>query len=325
MVDASRRAFLTAWSRIRRDILHVDPDLAEEVLLLFMRRAAAAGRVDFEQEYRRLVEPLYEKVPASDRAAAFHQVHRQLFIRWGLDRPIRQVLDEFPNLRAAVRAVLVARALSSREEGADLSRDRQKVGLKVRSERFLDAERFQRFLRHEFQHVADMLDPAFGYDPDAVPERPPSVQALLYERYRVLWAITVDGRLTRAGRSTVAAQEDRWREFQALFGTLPEAELRVAFERLWMWDRPTHPELWAMAQDPRQVRAWARGTAEASGPTGHPRLPGDPCPLCRFPTYRWADTPSPEVVARIRADVPTWEPDQGLCERCAEAYEPIWK
>jgi len=323
-MDASRREFLTAWARVVRADLHVEPDLVEEVLLLFMRQAAAAGRPDYEQEYRRHVEPLYERVPVPDREAAFHQVHRRLFVRWGLDRPIREVLDEFPDVRRAVRAVVVARALSGREEGADLSRDRQKVGLKVRSERFLEAEGFRRFLRHEFQHVADMLDPAFRYDPDVVPTRPPGVQALLYERYRVLWAVTVDGRLERAGRPTVATRADRWREFQALYGTLPEADLRAAFERLWTWDRPTHPELWAMAQDPRQVLAWAQGAADAPGPTGPLRLPGDPCPLCRFPTHRWVEAPSPEVVARVRADVPDWDPAQGLCERCAEAYDPWW-
>ncbi|GBC85356.1 hypothetical protein HRbin11_01805 [bacterium HR11] len=321
-MDVSRRDFLTAWSRVVRDSVHFDPDLVEEVLLLFMRRMAEAGRLSYEQEYRRLIEPLYERVPAPDREAAFHDVHRRLFVRWGLDRPIREVLDEFPDVRQAVRAVVIARALSAREEGADLSRDRPKVGLKVRSERFLDAEGFRRFLRHEFQHVADMLDPAFQYDPDTVPARPPGVQALLYERYRTLWAVTVDGRLERAGRPTVATPEDRWREFQALYRTLPEADLRTAFERLWSWDRPTHPALWAMAQDPRQVLAWARGSVESPAPTAPLRLPGDPCPLCRFPTHRWVDDLSPAVVARIRADFPDWDPARGLCERCAEAYDP---
>ncbi len=321
-MDVSRREFLTAWARVVRDSVHFDPDLVEEVLLLFMRRMAEAGRIGYEQEYRRTVEPLYETVPAPDRETAFYQAHRRLFVRWGLDRPIREVLDEFPDVRQAVRAVAVARALSGREEGADLSRDRQKVGLKVRSERFLDVEGFRRFLRHEFQHVADMLDPAFRYDPDVVPERPPGVQALLYERYRGLWDITIDGRLERAGRPTVATREDRWRELQALYRSLPEADLRVAFERLWAWDRPTHPDLWAMAQDPRRVLAWAQGSAEAVRSTVPLRLPGDPCPLCRFPTYRWVEAPSPEAVARIRADFPDWDPAQGLCERCAEAYDP---
>lgn len=319
-MDVSRREFLTAWSRVGRDFLHVEPDLVEEVLLMFMRREAAAGRPDYEQEYRRTVEPLYETVPAPDREAAFHQAHRRLFVRWGLDRPVREVLDEFPDVRQAVRAIVIARALSGQEEGADLSRDRQKVGLRVRSERFLNPERFRPFLRHEFQHVADLLDPAFQYNPTDVPERSPGIQAVLYERYRVLWTITVDGRLERAGRPTVATREDRWRELQAVYRTLPEPDLRVAFERLWAWDRPTHPELWAMAQDPRRVLAWARG--EAVCPTASRRLPGDPCPLCRFPTHRWAEAPGPEVVARIRADFPDWDPAQGLCERCAEAYDP---
>ncbi len=321
-MEVSRREMLTAWSRVLRDVLDVDPDLVEEVLLMFMRRMAETGRPAYEREYRRQVEPIYARVPVPDREAAFRQAHWRLFVRWGLDRPIREVLDEFPDVRRAVRAVAVARALSSREEGADLSPDHQKVGLRVRSERFLDPEGLCRFLRHEFQHVADLLDPAFRYDPTDVPERTPGVQAIVYGRYRVLWAVTVDGRLERAGRPTVASREDRWREFQAVYRSLPEADLRAAFERLWTWDRPTHPELWAMAQDPRRVLAWAQGTAEA--PAGKPslRLPGDPCPLCRFPTHRWVEALSPEATARVRTDFPTWDPTQGVCERCAEVYGP---
>lgn len=320
-MPVSRRELLTAWSRVRRDVLALDPALVEEVLLAFLRREAEAGRPEFEREYRRLVEPLYETVRPSERETAFSEVHARLFLRWGLDRPLREVLDEFPTVRDTVRVIAVARALTGREEGADLSPDRRKVGLRVRPRRFLDPEGFRPFLRHEFQHIADMLDPAFGYDPKAVPQRPPGLQTLLYERYRVLWATTIDGRLTRAGRPTVATRDDRWREFQALYRALPESDLRDAFERLWNWDRPTHPDLWAMAQDPRRLRTWARGMPEVTEPTTWARLPGDPCPLCGFPTHRWADPPSPEVIARIRADCPTWDPAQGLCDRCAEAYD----
>ncbi|MCS7313079.1 MAG: hypothetical protein NZ742_09245 [Acidobacteria bacterium] len=132
--------------------------------------------------------------------------------------------------------------------------------------------------------MADMLDPAFRYDPDVVPARPTGMQAL----YR----------------------------------SLPTADLRAAFERLWAWDRPTHPELWAMAQDPRQVLVWAQGAAEVLGPTMPLRRPGDPCPLCQFPTHRWVEAPSPEAIACIRADFPDWDPTQGLCERCVEFYDP---
>jgi hypothetical protein len=55
-------------------------------------------------------------------------------------------------------------------------------------------------LRHELMHVADMLDPAFGYERSLpTSDDGPSADNIVRDRYRVLWDVTIDGRLARAG------------------------------------------------------------------------------------------------------------------------------
>ena len=66
--------------------------------------------------------------------------------------------------------------------------------------------RLRDYVRHEFTHLSDMLDPAFGYAPTLdLPGLNGAQQRLARERYRLLWDITIDGRLTAAGRTPMAA------------------------------------------------------------------------------------------------------------------------
>jgi hypothetical protein len=73
------------------------------------------------------------------------------------------------------------------------------------------------------------------------------------------------------------------------------------FEQLWS-ARPSHPELLALA---KSILLRAETT------------PGAPCPLCKFPTFAWAENPPVEAICR---DFPRWLPGHGCCARCAELY-----
>jgi hypothetical protein len=48
---------------------------------------------------------------------------------------------------------------------------------------------------------------------------------------------------------------------------------------------------------------------------------GGPCPLCEFPTHAWKLRPEPVVLAQILKDFPSFDAENGLCERCADMYE----
>ena len=172
-------------------------------------------------------------------------------------------------------------------------------------------------------HVADMLDPSFGYE-RALPasDDGPSRDNIQRDRYRVLWDVTIDGRLACAGghprgvRTSHVAPADhgdptpdaRWQEFAATFSMLGD-DCRRAFDAWFDNGHPTHAALAAFAVAP--------GGSETAGDSGR-------CPLCRFPVV--VLDPRPErlaaaTIAAIRDHHPSWEIEQGLCPQCLDLYE----
>jgi len=66
-------------------------------------------------------------------------------------------------------------------------------------------------------HLADMLDPAFGYERNlSAAADGPSAENIVRDHYRVLWDVTIDGRLARHGVASSGARVARWREFEEL-------------------------------------------------------------------------------------------------------------
>ena len=88
------------------------------------------------------------------------------------------------------------------------------------AERLQDQRRVAVYLRHELSHLQDMVDPAFfGYVPElTVSHASVSQQRLARQRYTVLWDTSIDGRLIRSGRSTIATRQERRLEFTNTFG-----------------------------------------------------------------------------------------------------------
>ena len=168
------------------------------------------------------------------------------------------------------------------------------------------------FLRHEFMHLNDMLDPAFGYSPTIdLPGLNGAQQRLARERYRLLWDITIDGRLAAAGHTPMVSQAQHATAFARGYSFWPEARQQETFDALWHKARPHHAEFLGLIADPRGWR------------DAHRPAPGASCPLCDFPTFTWADTetlPS-AIIARIKLEFSNWSPEQGLCGRCLETYE----
>jgi hypothetical protein len=161
------------------------------------------------------------------------------------------------------------------------------------------------------QHIADMVDPAFGYQPTLpAVDGGPSYEHLLRQRYRVVWDVSVAGRLVRRGKLDGAVRDEVRRRFAASFPMLGD-QIDAAFARFFDAEAVTHADVLALA-------AVRPGLEYPGGLT-----PGGRCPLCRFPTY--APTPEPRslppaVVARIQADFASWQPADGLCMQCADLY-----
>lgn len=281
------------------------PRLIEEAVQLELWRRRDRAEDEPLREYHRRADPLYH-LAGERREQAFAALHRRLFEELGFEAPLGALLGGYRALLARIASLTLLHAVRVGDEGADLGppTDGGKPALvRLRAVRFLDPGGLGRFLDHELARLGDLLDPAFGHDPEALVRVPPARRRLVQERYRVAWAVSLDGRLARRGKAPLADLATRRQELARIFPGLPGPEQVRLFETLWKGDRPTHRRLLALALG-------ARGAHE----------PGAPCPLCGFPTHRWAEPRDPVLVEAIRGDAPGWRPDERLCERCLEGY-----
>lgn len=231
-----------------------DASLVEETVLLAESRLGAAEDVMFRAERNRI----YAAEDPDEREARFEELHGRVFLRLGLDRRLHDALGERPQLLRRARGCRVLPALSRREEMADLRAEvgaaadrRPTLVVRLRPQSLLDPASLRPWLRRELLHVADMLDPAFGYVRELPSvETDPALLSLLRERYRVIWDATVDGRLCGEGLLESRARSVRLAEFTRAFPMLAE-RTETAFASWFDGPRPSHGAIVAFIQEPR--------------------------------------------------------------------------
>jgi hypothetical protein len=264
--------------------------------------------------FHRAREKLYGILDPDERNTAFFKLHLDWFREWGLEQPLTHVQKEFPLVREQLGVLAVRKTVGRNDEGAELyvNDAGQRTGLlALRLERLKDAAGLRDYLRHEFTHLHDMLDPAFGYAPALeLPGLNAAQKRLARERYRLLWDITIDGRLAAAGRAPMQTREQYAGAFARAFSFWPEEKQAETFSPLWANRSPHHSHILGLIADPRGLRG------------AHQPGPGASCPLCDFPTFHWADASAlpAEIMRRIMGEFPSWSPEQGLCNRCLETY-----
>jgi hypothetical protein len=220
--------------------------LVEGAVLLAERGLSRAEAARFRAQRDRI----YECADDDEREARFEELHGRFFIQFGLDRPLHAVLAEYPEILYRVGGCHVSRAVAARDEGADLrdrlspdtdiGRSRPLLVFRLRPESLLDPGRLSSFFRHELQHVADMLDPAFGYQRELpVDGDDPARANLARERYRAVWDATVHGRLGSRHGFEAKTREDRRSAFVRAFPALGDGA-EPAFERWLKEPSPTH-------------------------------------------------------------------------------------
>ena len=259
--------------------LRYDEDFVEAAVFLCTsgrRRGISSLQI---ARFNREREKLYALLDPDERNSAFFRLHLEWFREWGLEKLLKEPLKEFPLLPEALRILAFRKSQGNKDDGAELyvneAGERNGV-VAMRPERFEREVELASFLRHELTHLHDMIDPAFGYVPD-LPVQGPSLnqQRLARERYRSLWDVSIDGRLIRSGRQTIATREHRWSEFSAAFAFWPEARQKEVFDSLWSNPAPTHRALEELVCDPRQLQSTAGpGREPLVLCAGSPRLPG---------------------------------------------------
>jgi hypothetical protein len=291
--------------------LSIAPDLMEEAVL----RAERTVPPPAARAFRRKRNPIYEIRDDEAREAAFHALAREWFDRFGLRDTLEAVIGEYPALARQLRGGRIVRAIARSAEGADLvdtpqpSASQPLLVLRLTPESLLEREALRSFLRHELLHVVDMLDPEFGYE-RTMPKSDdgPSADNILRDRYRIVWDVTIDGRLAQAGLGTQRTRDQRWREFKTAYALLAD-ESPDAFEYWWTQAHPTHAQLLTFATAP--------GRSAAAHGSGR-------CPFCRFPVAALdsrVSTLTEPVLAALRADHPSWRVEQGICSQCLDLYE----
>jgi hypothetical protein len=239
------------------------------------------------------------------------------FGEWDLENRLSNIVSRFVELPSALKAMAFRKARGRNDEASELYRDpagQWRGIVALRPERFTDDDALTRFLHHELAHLADMVNPHFGYSPELEQTGQTASQLrLTRERYRLLWDVSIDGRLTQRGLDTVADEIQRRHEFNGGFAFLPETRREELFADLWNGRLAQHEPLLEIAADPRGLQG------------RHAPVPGAACPLCGFATFQWTDIGELRAAARdrIQAEFPGWRDGESVCARCAEMYDAI--
>ena len=288
--------------------LEFDPRLMEDAVQLHI--SGHAQEAEFHQERERI----YEIRDEEKRDKRFSELHQQWFVRLDLAHAVERALDNYPLLKRDTQGCRVMFAMFSKQEGADLyGTSPATIVIKLRPSSLLDASTLLTFLRHEFMHLHDILDPCFDYQLELPQsEVGPTYDNLIRERYRVLWDTWIDGRLLARGWAPAAVKQRRLAEFKATFSMLGEG-WEAKFSQWFNWPVRRHEDLLAFALHPVSEHPHDDSQQIKTGR----------CPLCRFPSFDLQDGRGvdSQTVQEIVADFPDWTSDQGLCRQCSDLYE----
>lgn len=296
--------------------LFYGPRLIEEAVFLAQHDSNISAEIQERRNH------IYEIADIDERDRRFNELNRACFDRLGLGKVIGQSLQEQSLIGAHVERGFVVGATQAKEEGAELfvapddvknGHGRRTLRLLLRPETLLNEEALRPFLRHELFHISDMLDPAFAYEPTLPKaEGGPTYDTLITSRYRVLWDVTIAGRMARRGWCAATVRDQELNDFRHAFPML-DGECEEHFARFFDATEPRHEELAAFAFDPRA----------ATDSVSNQAVAGTHCSLCRFPTHAFEPEPAnlgTEVLAEIKKDFPDWTPARGLCGQCADLY-----
>src|SRR5512145_1213895 len=148
--------------------LRYDEDLVEAAVFLCARTPRPDLAPLQVRRFHAERDRLYRLLDPDERNAAFFELHLAWFREWGLEAAVGNVLREYPLIPPAVSTLVLRKARTRTDEGADLyvNDDGQRHAvLALAPARFLRPDELADFLRHEFMHLHDMLDPAFCYSP----------------------------------------------------------------------------------------------------------------------------------------------------------------
>lgn len=309
--------------------LEFDPSLIEEVIFSELKSREEKGDFTLTLDYHSCIDPIYEKFPLDERPSQFKKIEWDFFQKLGLPKLIKEIFDEFPELEKKACGGVIAKAANNFDEGAYLTKGmnqesgQKKIVVKLMPDRFMAIQYLKKLVRHELMHASDMLSETYSYRDERLGGNPME-ESIVKERYCTFWDIYVDSRLITKGKETLSDKAGRYAEFDALYRKIPD-EVKIAiFDVLWQDEHLTHDKILSLAKDVNELIKISDGLPiKHSLKKKKTILPGAQCPLCQFRTYQWAEGIEQDayLVNEIKKDFPDWEPEDGVCGQCVEAYK----
>lgn len=232
-----------------------DPWFVEQATFLAARQDAAK-----ECALHEAIDALYRVSDAELRQRLFRERYGDLFGRFGLDRIVPAHVHTFRLIAERLDRGIIREAERASAESVDLYREklrgeadlgRHVMIIALRPDALLEPGRLGPWLYRQLQHVEDMLDERFAYQP-RLPSVPPMQRNVLRDRYAALWDIDVEARLVRRGRIP-GDNADRLRSAFCRAFSCDSPRAHEVFERLWTIEGLTHPQILAWAAEPRRL------------------------------------------------------------------------
>lgn len=302
-----------------KSLFEYSPTLIEEVVMRFI-----SGNEE-EVAFRKERDKLYAIKDGEQREAAFQDFHLSWYAKLKLDAPLIRSLNSYPLIISNVDRIVIIQAPAKKKEGAELFRKNDKsadfdkkntsILLTLTPERFCDQDKMVGYLRHELQHIEDMLNPNFGYKLNSSnPKISALISSLFLQRYSVLWDLTVDGRLSNREWETSLPRERHFEIFQQTFQLPPEDSTKL-FNYFFDNPDPKHEEVEDFAADPL---GWIQDREDAKD-----ARKGN-CALCTFSSTDLSILPKSfpkEILEVIQEENPDWKLTDPICGQCIDIYE----
>lgn len=233
-----------------------DPRLVEQATFLAARQDAGK-----ECMLHETLDRLYSIEDGELRQRLFRERNGELFRRFGLDQIVPWYVRGFPLINGGLERCVVREADRAPAQSADLYREKSRghAGLGDRvmilalcPDSFLEPARLGPWLHRQLQHIEDMLDERFAYEPN-LPDLAAPQQNAVRDRYAAIWDVYVEGRLIRAGRLIEDNVRGLWSVFCKAFCCDAASTARSTFERVLAAGSVTHPQILAWATEPGRL------------------------------------------------------------------------
>lgn len=227
-----------------------ESDFVDEAVFLTIRDREGKGDLELARRFHEGKDRVYSEGDQEGHEDSFRKFYDEQFRELGLQNFFENVVAQFPLIDSADLQVIFRRAWGQREEGAELyvRSEMKTVTVGIQTVRVKDPCSLEAFLRYEFMHISDMLDPEFGYSP-FLPFESGSAAGndLVRERFRILWDLYTSARMRKTGFKDWVPLERQKELFERAFMLLDNKHRAPVFFKLLQGGKWTQRELLEIA------------------------------------------------------------------------------